>query len=141
MVAFSIHCNFFIVLTIPLKTCNGFFSFTRQKCTCPKSQACLRGFGIGLAICPGLLFCPQNCFISFKFETACDRWKMVNLQLKRNLSILSSNKKAVEIPENEACIVSDRTNHVAVVYDGKFYIDKVLLMLKYHLINMQELYQ
>ena len=83
----------------------------------------------------------QNCFISFKFETACDRWKMVNLQWKRNLSILSSNKKAVEIPENEAYIVSDRTDHVAVVYDGKFYIDKVILMLKYHLINMQELYQ
>ena len=83
----------------------------------------------------------QNCFISFKFETACDRWKMVSLQLKRNLSILSSNKKAVEIPENEAGIVSDRTDDVAVVYDGKFYIDKVLLMLKYHLINMLELYQ
>ena len=83
----------------------------------------------------------QNCFLSFKFETACDRWKMANLQRKRNLSILSSNKKAVEIPENETGIVSDRTDDVAVVYDGKFYIDKVLLMLKYHLINMLELYQ
>ena len=83
----------------------------------------------------------QNCFISFKFETACDRWKMANLQWKRNLSILSSNKKAVEIPENETGIVSDRTDDVAVVYDGKFYIDKVLLMLKYNLINMLELYQ
>ena len=83
----------------------------------------------------------QNCFLSFKFETACDRWKMANLQRKRNLSVLSSNKKAVEIPENETGIVSDRTDDVAVVYDGKFYIDKVLLMLKYNLINMLELYQ
>ena len=52
-----------------------------------------------------------------------------------------SNKKAVEIPENKAGVVSDRTDDVAVVYDGKFYIDKVLLMLKYHLINMLEIYQ
>ena len=66
---------------------------------------------------------------------------MVNLQWKRNLSILSSNEKAVEIPENESGVVSDRTDDVAVVYDGKFYIDKVLLMLKYNLINMLELYQ
>ena len=66
---------------------------------------------------------------------------MVNLQWKRNLSILPSNKKAVEIPENEAGVVSDRTDDVAVVYDGKFYIDKVLLILKYNLINILELYQ
>ena len=47
-----------------------------------------------------LVFC-QNCFGSpFKPETACDGWRIVDLQWKRNPSILSSSEKAVEIPEN-----------------------------------------
>ena len=42
-------------------------------------------------------FC-QNCFgTSFKPETACDCWRMVDLQRKRNPSILSSSEKTVEI--------------------------------------------
>ena len=44
----------------------------------------------------------QNCF---KPETVCDGWRMVDLQRKRNSSILSSSERAVEIPENEAAIV------------------------------------
>ena len=45
-------------------------------------------------------FC-QNCFGSpFKPETTCDAWRIVDLQRKRNPSILSSSEKAVEIPEN-----------------------------------------
>ena len=49
-------------------------------------------------------FC-QDCFRTFfKPETACDGWRMVDLQRKRNPSILSSSEKAVEILENEAAI-------------------------------------
>ena len=71
-------------------------------------------------------FC-QNCFgASFKPETACDRWRMVDLQRKRNPSILSSSEKAVEIPENEATIVPDKNDHVAVGYDRKVFIGNVL---------------
>ena len=51
---------------------------------------------------------------------------MVDLQRKRNPSILSSSEKAVEIPENEAAIVPDINDHVAVGYDRKVYIGKVL---------------
>ena len=48
----------------------------------------------------------QNCFgTSFKPETAYDGWRMVDLQGKRNPSILSSSEKAVEIPEYEAATV------------------------------------
>ena len=69
----------------------------------------------------------QNCFrISFKPETACDRWRMVGLQRKRNPSILSSNEKALKIPENEAAILPDINNHEAVVSVRKVYIGKVL---------------
>ena len=58
-------------------------------------------------------FC-QNCFrTSFKPETVCDRWRMVDSQRKRNPSILSSSEKAVEIPENEAAIVPNINEHVA----------------------------
>ena len=71
-------------------------------------------------------FC-QNCFgTSFKPETVCDRWRMVDLQRKRNPSVLSSSKKAVEIPENETAIVPDINGHVAAGYDRKVYIGKVL---------------
>ena len=69
----------------------------------------------------------QNCFgTSFKPETVCDGWRMVDLQRKRNSSILSSSEKAVEIPENEAAIVPDINDHVAAGYDRKVYISKVL---------------
>ena len=51
---------------------------------------------------------------------------MVGLQRKRNPSILSSSKKADEIPKNEAAIVPDINDHVAAVYDRKVYIGKVL---------------
>ena len=69
----------------------------------------------------------QNCFgTSFKSEKACDGWRMIDLQRKRNPSILSSSEKAVEIPENEADIVPDTNNHVVVVYDGEVYIGKLL---------------
>ena len=51
---------------------------------------------------------------------------MVDLQRKRNPSILSSSEKAVEIPENEAAIVPDINDHVAAGYDRKVYIGKVL---------------
>ena len=51
---------------------------------------------------------------------------MVDLQRKRNPSILSSSEKAVEIPENEAAIVPDTNDHVAAGYDKKVYISKVL---------------
>ena len=46
MIVFGIHCNFFIVLPIRLKTCsfNGFFNFYKAKCACQKNQAGLRGF-------------------------------------------------------------------------------------------------
>ena len=71
-------------------------------------------------------FC-QNCFgTSFKPETVCDGWRMVDLQRKRNPSILSSSEKAAEIPENEAAIVPDINDHVAAGYDRKVYIGKVL---------------
>ena len=60
-------------------------------------------------------FC-QNCFgKSFKPETACDGWRMVDLQRKGNPSILSSTERAVEIPENDATIVPDINGHVAAV--------------------------
>ena len=63
-----------------------------------------------------LCFC-QKCFgTSFKPETACDGWRMVDLQRKRNPSILSSSEKAVEISENEAAIVPDINSHVAAGY-------------------------
>ena len=44
MIAYGIHCNFFIVLPIRLKTCrsNGFF-FYKAKCARPKNGARLRG--------------------------------------------------------------------------------------------------
>ena len=45
---------------------------------------------------------------------------------KRNPSILSSSEKAVKIPENEADIVPDISDHVAAGYDRKIYIGKVL---------------
>ena len=71
-------------------------------------------------------FC-QNCFgTSFKPETACDGWRMVDLQRKKNPSIISSSEKAVEIPENEAAIVSGINDHVAAGYDRKVYIGQVL---------------
>ena len=71
-------------------------------------------------------FC-QNCFrTSFTPETAWDGWRMVDLQRKRNPSILSSGEKVVEIPENEAAIVPDINDHVAAGYYRKVYIGKVL---------------
>ena len=51
---------------------------------------------------------------------------MVDLQRKRDPSILSSSEKAVEIPENEAAIVPDINEHVAAGYDRKVYFVKVL---------------
>ena len=49
-------------------------------------------------------FC-QNCFrTSFKPETACDDWRIVDLQRKRNLSILSNSEKAVKRPENKVAV-------------------------------------
>ena len=46
IIVFKIHCNFFIVLTIRLKTCrsNSFFVFWKAKCAHPKNRACLWGF-------------------------------------------------------------------------------------------------
>ena len=71
-------------------------------------------------------FC-QNCFgTSFKPETACDGWRMIDLQWKRNPSILSSNEKADEIPENEAAVVPDINDHVAAGCDRKVYVGKLL---------------
>ena len=73
-------------------------------------------------------FC-QNCFeTSSKYETTCDLWKKVDLQRKRNPSILSStsSEKTVKLTENKANIVPDINDHVAAVYDSKVYIDKVL---------------
>ena len=46
MIAFGIHCNFFIVLPIRLKTCrsNDFLFFTRQNVRArPKNRARLKG--------------------------------------------------------------------------------------------------
>ena len=63
MIAFRIHCNFFIVSPIQLKTCrsNGFLFLTRQNVRARKIgrvsevlRAGTRPIGIGLAICPGL---------------------------------------------------------------------------------------
>ena len=71
-------------------------------------------------------FCQNYFETSFKPETACDGWRMVDLQRKRNLSILSSREKAVEIPENDAAIVLDINDHVAPEYDRKVYIGKLL---------------
>ena len=51
---------------------------------------------------------------------------MVDLQWKKNPSILSSSKKAVEIPENKIAIVPDINGHVAARYDRKAYVVKVL---------------
>ena len=71
-------------------------------------------------------FC-QNCFgTTFKLEIACDGWRMVDVQQKRNPSILSGSEKAVEIRENEAAIVPDINDHVAAGYDRKVNIGKVL---------------
>ena len=50
---------------------------------------------------------------------------MVDLQRKRNLSILSS-EKAVEIPENQAAVVPHINDHVTARYDRKFYVSKAL---------------
>ena len=69
----------------------------------------------------------QNCYrTSFKYETVCDGWRMLDLQQKRNLSILSSTEKAVEISEKEAAVVPDINDYVAVEYDRNVYIRKVL---------------
>ena len=69
----------------------------------------------------------QNCFgASFYTETACNGWRMVDLQQKRNPPRLPSSKKAVEIPENKANIVPDINDHTAAVYDRRVYIGKVL---------------
>ena len=51
---------------------------------------------------------------------------MVDLQRKRNPSILSREEKVVEITENEAAIVPDINDHVAAGYYRKVYIGKVL---------------
>ena len=51
---------------------------------------------------------------------------MVDLQWKRNPSILSSSEKAVEIPENKAAVVPDINDLVAAGYDRKVYIGKLL---------------
>ena len=50
---------------------------------------------------------------------------MVDLQRKRNPSILSREEKVVEITENEAAIVPDINDHVAAGYYRKVYIGKV----------------
>ena len=71
-------------------------------------------------------FCQKNFGTSFKPETACDGWRMVDLQRKRNPSILSSSEKDVEIPEDEATIVPDINDHGAAGYDRKIYTGKVL---------------
>ena len=63
---------------------------------------------------------------SFKPETVCDGWRMVDLQQKGNPSILSASEKAVEIPENEAAIVPGINDLVAAGYDKKVYVGKVL---------------
>ena len=55
-----------------------------------------------------------------------DGWRIFELQQKRNLSVLSSSGKAVEIPESEMDIAPDINDHVAKVYDMKVYIGKVL---------------
>ena len=71
-------------------------------------------------------FC-QNCFgTSFKPETTCDGWRMVDLQQKRNPSMVSSSEKVAEIPENEGAIVPDINDHVAARHDRKVYNGKVL---------------
>ena len=71
-------------------------------------------------------FC-QNCLETFfKHETACDGWRMADLQRKMNPSILSSSEKAVKILENEAAVVPDINDYVAAGYDRKVYIGKVL---------------
>ena len=90
-------------------------------------------------------FC-QSCFrASFKSGTACDGWRMVDLQRKRNPSILSSSEKAAKIPENEVTIVPDINDHVAAEYDRKVLLGRCLrlmiLMLKSHFMNMLGLYQ
>ena len=92
-------------------------------------------------------FC-QNCFgTSFKPEAACDGWRMVDLQRKRNPSVLSSSETAVEIPENEVAIVSDINDHLAIGYDRKVWQSaylkclSMILMLKSHFMNMLRLYQ
>ena len=51
---------------------------------------------------------------------------MVDLQRKRNPSILSREEKVVEITENEAAIVPEINDHVAAGYYRKVYIGKVL---------------
>ena len=59
-------------------------------------------------------------------QAACDGYGMIDLQRKRNHSILSSSEMAVKIPENEASIVPEINDHVAAGYDRKVYIGKVL---------------
>ena len=46
MIVFGIHCNFFIVLPIRLKTCRSsfFVLFYKAKCSRPKNRVRLRGF-------------------------------------------------------------------------------------------------
>ena len=65
-------------------------------------------------------------FWNIKPETECDGWKRTDLQRKRNPSILSSSKNAVEIPENETAIILDIKDYVAAGFDRKVYIDKGL---------------
>ena len=65
-------------------------------------------------------------FWNIKPETKCDGWKRIDLQRKRNPSILSSSKNAVEIPENETAIILDINDYVAAGFDRKVYIDKGL---------------
>ena len=82
-------------------------------------------------------FC-QNCFgTSSKPETACDGWRMFDLQRKKNPSVLSSSEKAAEIPENEAVIVPDINDHLRQGMIGRSILAKCLrsmiLMLKSYL--------
>ena len=63
MIAFGIHCSFFIVLPFQIKTCSSnVFFFTRENVLTRKIgpvsevlRARLRPIGIGCAICPDLL--------------------------------------------------------------------------------------
>ena len=57
-------------------------------------------------------FCQNYFGTYFKPETACEGQRMVDLQRKRNPSILSSCEKVVEIPENEVAIVPDINDHM-----------------------------
>ena len=77
MIIFGIHCNFFIVLTIRLKTCiyNGFPSFTKQNVHARKIgrvlealRAGARLIDIGCGICSGLvsLIIKKNSFSLYR---------------------------------------------------------------------------